>query len=391
MTLPPLTLAGATVLLPTGLTNGSLSIRDGKISEKTGTVVNLSGCYVLPGIIDLHGDAFERQVAPRPSAVFPLDQALRATDCEAAAHGITTAWMAQSWSWEGGLRGPEATLRLLDALDRYRPGAFVDMRVQLRIETHTVDTLDLLIAAVTTHSIDYAVFNNHLPEARQMSRTNPEEILGWAKKAGRTPEEHMAIVDEAFQQNPQVPRYLCNLAAFFDQTGLRYGSHDDGTAETRCYFDEIGAKICEFPTTQAAARAAHSLGNPVLMGAPNIVRGGSQSGNIAAEDLIRAGLCDVLVSDYHYPSMAQAAFNLVDTGVLSLSAAWALISTNAADIMGLSDRRTLTVGQRADLVVVEKDTRRITATIAGGKLAHLSGETGRRFVSGLAAVAHAAE
>ncbi|MEM9639020.1 MAG: alkylphosphonate utilization protein, partial [Pseudomonadota bacterium] len=222
MTLPPLTLAGATVLLPTGLIDSPLSIRDGKISEKTGTVVDLSGCYVLPGIIDLHGDAFERQVAPRPSAVFPLDQALRATDCEAAAHGITTAWMAQSWSWEGGLRGPEATLRLLDALDRYRPGAFVDMRVQLRIETHTVDTLDLLKAAVTTHGIDYAVFNNHLPEARQMSRSNPEEILGWAKKAGRTPEEHMAIVDEAFQQNPQVPRYLCNLAAFFDQTGLRY-------------------------------------------------------------------------------------------------------------------------------------------------------------------------
>lgn len=391
MALPPLTLTGATVLWPDGLSERPVSIRNGRISEAGGSAIDLSGTYVLPGIVDLHGDAFERQVAPRPSAVFPLDQALRATDCEAAAHGVTTAWMAQSWSWEGGLRGPDATARLLDALEIYRQTALIDLRVQLRIETHTIDTLDTLKDVIAAHGVDYAVFNDHLPEARQKSRTNPEEILGWAKKAGRTPQEHMAVVDGAFLQNPKVPRYLCNLAAFFDAQGIRYGSHDDASAETRVYFNEIGAKICEFPTSQAAARAARSLDNPILMGAPNIVRGGSQSGNVAALDLIRAGLCDVLVSDYHYPSMAQSAFALVETGTLDLPAAWALISATPAAVMGLSDRGTLTVGKRADLVVVDKKTHRITATISGGRLAHLSGETGQRFISGLATVAHAAE
>lgn len=391
MILPPLSLTGATVLGPDGLSEQPLSIRGGKITEQAGTAIDLSGTYVLPGIIDLHGDAFERQVAPRPSTVFPLDQALRATDCEAAAHGVTTAWMAQSWSWEGGLRGPAFTRDLLAALSAYRPHALTDLKIQLRIETHTIDTLDALKDAVATHGVDYAIFNNHLPEARQMARTRPELILGWATKAGRTPDEHMAIVDDAFLQSPKVPRYLCNLAAFFDAQGVRYGSHDDTSAETRCYYDEIGAKICEFPTSHAAARAARSLENPILMGAPNVVRGGSQSGNIAAVDLIKAGLCDALVSDYHYPSLSQAAFALAEAGTLDLPAAWALISTKPATIMGLADRGSLTAGKRADLVVVDKHTQRITATVVGGRVTHLSGETAARFIAGLSDLAHAAE
>lgn len=391
MILPPLTLMGATVLDATGLVDRPLSIRDGIVSDTPGSRIDLSGSYLLPGIIDLHGDAFERQIAPRPSAVSPLDQALRATDCEAAAHGVTTAWMAQSWSWEDGLRGPEFACQVLKALNAYQPHALVDLRVQLRIETHTIDTLERLKQAITDNGVDYAIFNDHLPQARQMARTNPEEILGWAKKAGRTPEAHMAIVGAAFLQNAKVPRYLCSLAAFFDSQGIRYGSHDDANAETRCYYDEIGAKLCEFPTTQIAARAAHSRGNPMLMGAPNVVRGGSQSGNIPALGLIRAGLCDVLVSDYHYPSLAQAAFGLVAVGALDLASAWAMISARPAAVMELADRGTLAPGKRADLVVVDKQTHRITATIAGGRMAHLSGASGQRFISGMVDIADAAE
>lgn len=391
MTLPPITFTGATVLGPDGLADRPLSFRDGVISDRPGREIDLQDAYILPGIIDLHGDAFERQIAPRVSAVFPLDQALRATDCDAACHGVTTAWMAQSWSWEGGLRGPDFTIRLLNALHDYRPHAMVDLRIQLRIETHTVETFETLVKTIADFELDYAVFNNHLPEARQMAKDKPEEILGWAKKAGRTPEEHMRIVDDAYVQSPRVPRYLCNLASFFDAKGIRYGSHDDSTAETRCYFNEMGATICEFPTSQTAARAARSLRNPVLMGAPNVVRGGSQSGNIAALDLIKTGDCDALVSDYHYPSLAQAAFSLVQSGALDLARAWALISARPAEILGLADRGTLIPGKRADLVVVDKATHRIAATISQGRLAHLSGELGQRFITEAHPLAHAAE
>ncbi len=180
-----------------------VSIRDGRISEAGGSAIDLSGTYVLPGIIDLHGDAFERQVAPRPSAVFPLDQALRATDCEAAVHGVTTAWMAQSWSWEGGLRGPDATARLLDALEIYRQTALIDLRVQLRIETHTIDTLDTLKDVIVAHGMDYAVFNDHLPEARQKSRGFPVDQAA-AQPAGERVHHH----DHQHDQNDVIGHFF---------------------------------------------------------------------------------------------------------------------------------------------------------------------------------------
>jgi alpha-D-ribose 1-methylphosphonate 5-triphosphate diphosphatase len=188
-----------------------------------------------------------------------------------------------------------------------------------------------------------------------------------------------------------VPRYLCKLATGFDALGVRYGSHDDPDAATRDYFNSIGAKACEFPTARSAAHVARVNGNPILMGAPNVVRGGSQSGNIAAQDLIAENLCDILVSDYHYPSLAQAAFTLVDAGVCSLARAWAMISSAPATAMGLEDRGTLAQGKRADLVIIDKATRRIGATICAGKIAHMSGEIGARFVSGLHGMAVAAE
>jgi alpha-D-ribose 1-methylphosphonate 5-triphosphate diphosphatase len=120
------------------------------------------------------------------------------------------------------------------------------------------------------------------------------------------------------------------------------------------------------------------------MGAPNVVRGGSQSGNIAAEALVAEGLCDALVSDYYYPALAQSAWRLADTGALSFAAAWEAVSTVPARIAGLADRGRLAPGQRADLVVVDPRTRTVEATIAGGRMAHLAGGAAQRFIAGIA-------
>jgi alpha-D-ribose 1-methylphosphonate 5-triphosphate diphosphatase len=130
---------------------------------------------------------------------------------------------------------------------------------------------------------------------------------------------------------------------------------------------------------------------PVIMGAPNVVRGGSQAGNVAAEELIAAGQCDALVSDYHIPALALAAWTLVERGVLDLPRAWALISEKPADILRLPDRGKLNPGLRADLVVVNAETRAIEATIAGGRLTYLAGEAGCRFLSQPQAMRMAAE
>jgi alpha-D-ribose 1-methylphosphonate 5-triphosphate diphosphatase len=172
---------------------------------------------------------------------------------------------------------------------------------------------------------------------------------------------------------------------------VRYGSHDDPDAATRDYYGMIGARICEFPTRHAPAQVARSQGHPVLMGAPNVVRGGSQSGNVAASDLIRAGLCDALVSDYHYPSLPRAAFKLADAGFLPLGAAWRMISTTPAQIMGLSDRGEIAQGKRADLVICNAATRVIEGTMVQGRWSHLCGDLAQRISAPRAAMAHAAE
>ncbi|WP_040607883.1 alpha-D-ribose 1-methylphosphonate 5-triphosphate diphosphatase [Oceanicola sp. S124] len=379
---PSLRLTGASVLRDGALQARSIAFAEGRITRGPLPEVDLSGYLVLPGIVDLHGDAFERHIAPRPSAPFPIETGLRATDREAAANGVTTAWLAQSWSWEGGARGPEFTLDLLAALALYRRDhALTDLRVQIRCETHTVETESRLLAAIRDHGIDYVVFNNHLEEAVQMMETRREDLMIWARKAGRSLPEHMQIVQEARRQAREVPRFLCRLAEQFDALGVTYGSHDDPDGETRETFSMIGAKICEFPTARSAAALARAVGDPILMGAPNVVRGGSQSGNIAAEELIRAGLCDALVSDYYYPALHQAAFALVDRGLLPLAAAWEMISTRPAEILRLPDRGRLEPGMRADMVVINAETRAIEATICGGRITHLAGEAAHRFAT----------
>lgn len=389
--LPPLRFTGATVLRDGELQQRSVAVADGRITKGPLPEVDLSGYLILPGIIDLHGDAFERHVAPRPTAPFSLNIGLSSVARDAASHGVTTAWLAQSWSWEGGRRSPERAVEVMRAVGRFRRRASIDLRVQVRCETHLVDSGPALLNAVREFGIDYVVFNNHLPEAVELMKSDPARLAYWAREAGRSPEDHMALVETAMARGREVPRHLCRLAEAFDGLGVVYGSHDDPDGETRERYSMIGARLAEFPTSRSAAAAAHAMGDPVLMGAPNVVRGGSQAGNIAAADLVRQGLCDALVSDYYYPALAEAVWTLVDAGILSLPKAWALISTNPAAILRLPDRGLIDYGRRADLCVINAQTRQVEMTISGGRLAYLAGEAAHRFAHRISPMSLAAE
>ncbi len=389
--LPPLRLTGSQILRDGELQRRSISIDRGRITQSRLPDVDLSGYLVMPGIIDLHGDGFERHMAPRPSAPFPVQAGLASTDREAASHGVTTAYLAQGWSWEGGHRSPDQAEVLMVALDNYRPRALTDLRLQIRAETHLVDAGAQLIAAVKRHNIGYVVFNDHLEEGLDMRRLAPADFALWARKVGKQPEDLGRAMELAKLRACDVPRHLCTLAEAFDDLGVLYGSHDDPDGETRERYSMIGARIAEFPTTKQAARAAHAMMCPVIMGAPNVVRGKSQAGNISASDLVAEGLCDALVSDYHIPALALAAWALVDRGIASLPKAWAMISTNPAEIMRMPDRGRLDPGMRADLVVMNAETRQIEATICAGRLSYLAGDAGRRFMSAPQALRVAAE
>lgn len=379
--LPPLRLTGGRVLRDGALVADAITISDGVISDGPARDIDVSGYLVLPGIIDLHGDGFERHLSPRPSAPFDKRRALSSVAAELAVNGVTTAWLAQSWSWEGGFRSGDATCALLDALQQARAELSVDMRLQIRLETHVIDEHAVLRDAMTRYGVDYVVFNNHLPEALDMVAHKPLRFAQWAAQQGRPPEELMVIIHKAQEQDADVPAALAILARQMAAEGVQMGSHDDATAETRAYFRGIGARICEFPTTVVAAQAARDAGDPILMGAPNVVRGGSQSGNIAAEDLVRADLCNGLVSDYYYPALKQSVFALTDRGARDFPAAWAMVSEQAAALIGLQDRGRLADGQRADVVVLNPHTRRVEMTLSAGRVAYLSGGMAQRMVA----------
>lgn len=379
--LPALRLTGAQILRDGEMQARSLGLADGRLVRGHLPEVDLSGFYILPGIIDLHGDGFEHHMSPRPTAPFPLAAGLASFDREAASHGVTTAYLAQSWSWEGGHRAPDHCEAILAALDAYRPQMMTDLRIQIRAETHLVSETQRLIAVVKRFGVGYVVFNDHLEEGFQMSRVAPSAFDHWARKVGKTPEELAESIQVARVSRGEVARSLCRLAEAFDAMGVVYGSHDDPDGETREKFRMIGATVAEFPLTHRAAAAAHAMFSPVIMGAPNVVRGQSQAGNASASDLVAAGLCDALVSDYHVPALPLAVWSLVDRGILSLPKAWALVSSGPAEILRMTDRGRLEPGQRADVVVIDAASRRIEATICGGRLTYLAGKAARRFLA----------
>lgn len=370
-----LLLAGGTVLLARdGLQRADLSVRGGMIGRVGGSggggpVLDVSGLLVLPGIVDLHGDAFERQVQPRPGVDFPVDLAMRDTEAQLLANGITTAYHGVTLSWEPGLRSLTAWRAVLDALDG---GDWTcDMRVHLRWEAYNLEALETALADIAAGRVHLLAFNDHTPAIiRKLS--DPVEGAKYAGRAGMKMDAFQDLAHGIASRTGDVPGGLDRIAAAARAAGLPMASHDDDSIAVREAFRSRGARICEFPMQEAVAEAAVAAGDFVAMGCPNVVRGGSHLGWASAARLAEAGLCTVLTSDYYYPAMSRAAFILAERGVLDLPKAWALISANAARAAGLTDRGTIETGKRADLVVADPSTGRPLATIVGGRIAHLA-------------------
>ncbi|SLN65877.1 Alpha-D-ribose 1-methylphosphonate 5-triphosphate diphosphatase [Roseovarius litorisediminis] len=376
-----LRLVGAQVLTPIGLGDMPLSLAEGQIvDDSTGREVDLSGFLVLPGIVDAHGDGFERHLAPRRGAMKDLDQGLIAAEAELAANGITTAMLAQFYSWEGGMRGPEFAEQVFTAITAIGAGVMTDLRAQLRFETSMLEHYDLVQKMIARHGIGYVVFNDHLPHEALEKGKRPPRLTGQALRIGRNPEKHLEFMQGLHARMGDVPNALTKLSADLLTQGVLLGSHDDRTVEGRAAARARGVTIAEFPETAEAIEAACAGKDPVIMGAPNVVRGGSHNGNVSAIEMVMMGLVDALASDYHYPSLRRAAFLLADSGVTDLTAAWALISSGPAQVLGLADRGELSPGKRADLVVMDAKTRTVAATIAGGRVSYMSGEAAARFV-----------
>ena len=382
MTALSLTLTGAQVLLPErGLCSAELSIADGIVTvTEAGRRVDLSGYMVLPGIVDLHGDGFERHLAPRRGAMKEMNEGVIATEAELAANGITTAVMAQFYSWEGGIRGPDFAARVFAAIRAVRGQVATDLIPQLRFETHMLEDYDAVLDLVATADIPYVVFNDHLPHDRLAAGKTPRNLTGQALKAGRNPDRHHAMLQDMHRRAPEVPAALDRLSAQLANLGVQMGSHDEQSTADRAIWRGRGVRVSEFPETVEAAETARDGGDAVVLGAPNVVRGGSHKGNASAVELIAMGLGDALASDYHYPSPRRAALMLARSGVLDFAAAWRLVSEGPAGVLGLTDRGQLAPGKRADIVILDQPSQRVAATLSGGQISYLSGDIAARFI-----------
>ena len=367
-----LTISGGEVLSPEGgFERRDLAVADGRIAAAAGggEVLDASGLLVLPGIVDIHGDAFERQIMPRPGVHFPLDVALLDTDRQMAANGITTAYHAVTWSWEPGLRGRDTLLALMAALEALEGRLVVDTRLHLRIETYNLGAMDELCGWLAAGRVDLLAFNDHFMEIYDQCR-DAEKIGKYADRAGLAHDAFLGLLEEVRKGAPEVPAAVRRIAAAAEAAGVVRLAHDEESLADRSLYRSLGALISEFPEIEEVAREAVDAGESVVFGAPNVLRGRSHADSPTAADMVRKGLCTVLASDYYYPALLLAPFRLAADGILPLEEAWALVSANPARAAGLTDRGTLAEGARADILLIDPSgpVPRPAAVLAAGRL-----------------------
>ena len=291
---------GGRVLLGTEIADTSLRIAGRDIaavgSDHGSPRINAEGLLVLPGIVDLHGDAFERQMMPRAGVDFPIDVALADSDRQAISNGITTVYHATTWSWEPGLRSGDNARQLLQAIEAMRPQLAADTRFHLRHETYNLDAEAEIIEWLSEGRIDLLAFNDHM-DSTVASLAKPQKRSRMVERTGLSGEAFDRLVESVVSRAHDVPASIARLAQAAREAEVRMLSHDDDSPEMRRGFRSQGVGIAEFPVNEETAREAAASGDFIVFGAPNVVRGGSHTGWTKASDMIAKGLCSVLASD----------------------------------------------------------------------------------------------
>ncbi|HEX2147182.1 MAG TPA: alpha-D-ribose 1-methylphosphonate 5-triphosphate diphosphatase [Pseudorhizobium sp.] len=356
-------LSNARIIVGEQILSGSLVIRDGKIAEvcegASRVGEDLEGDYLVPGLIELHTDHLEQHYSPRPGVRWNTTAAIQAHDAQVATSGITTVFdcLRMGADEDGGFEKGEMR-DLADAIQAaQRDGRLRSEHLfHLRCEVSSDNVLEHFADFEQDPYVRLVSLMDHAPGQRQFQSMD-QYVLYYKEKRG--------LSDEAFAQfvarrQAGSAKYAAihrdELARICAERGITVASHDDATLD---HVDEAighGVRLAEFPTSFDAAEASHKAGMSVLMGAPNIVRGKSHSGNIAARELAERGVLDVLSSDYVPLSLLHAPFVLSDEleGV-SLPQAIAMVTSTPARTVGLEDRGRIAPGLRADLVRVHRE------------------------------------
>jgi len=360
----PIVLANANIVAVDRVFVGWLAVDQGRIVEigegrSPKGAIDCRGDYLLPGLVELHTDHLEAHFMPRPRVFWHAGSAVMAYDAQIAAAGITTVFdsfrvgMDEYEDWRVGVG--EQVVTLADAIERARVADLLraDHQTHLRCEIPSPNVVESLEDFLARHPARLVSLMDHTPGQRQF-RDLDKYFIYYQGKTGRSESELADVVRErraVGRERAEANRP--RVVAVAQAHGLTLASHDDTTVEDVEQAKREGVHIAEFPTTLEAAAASRAAGMATVMGAPNVVRGGSHSGNASARDFAEAGLLDILSSDYVPAALLMAAFHLADAPhVGGLAGAVRMVTKNPAEAAGLADRGEIIVGRRADLVRV---------------------------------------
>lgn len=361
---------------------GALRLYRGKIDavvvgDAPDEALPTPGLTAIPGIIDLHGDMLERDIEPRPNALFPFSLGIYELDKRLVATGITTAYAAISFAWKKSeLRREENAIRIVNQINAQRECLLADLRVHVRFEINNPHTLDVLTRLLQEDKVQLVSLMDHTPGQGQFNDIDGyiEFMRRWTNDADKDPIEQQLIdklkanivTAAETPRNWELARDMVNIALAH---GVPVASHDDDTLDKVAKMADLGVSISEFPVTLAAAEEATRRGMHVVMGAPNAYRGTSTSNNLSALDGVRAGVVDSLATDYFPAAPLQAAFRIADEGILPLHEAINLITRNPADAVGMTEPGRIEPGTVGDVVLVAEDNDhpRVHATFRNGE------------------------
>ncbi len=356
----PVTFTNAKLILPDQILEGTLAVENGMISDlsdgNTSNALDCEGDYLIPGLVELHTDHLEHHYKPRPGVTWNAISAVQAHDAQIACSGITTVFDALRVGMEDDADLTAEDMRgMADAIGTGRQEGRLraDHYIHLRCEVSADNCVEGFELFNDDPRVRLASLMDHTPGQRQFTSLDQFELYYKTKKgfSEEQMKEFMLQMKARADRNSDKNRLA--IADRARAAGIMLASHDDATLAHVEEASKFGINVAEFPTTMEAARASHEAGMAVLMGAPNVVRGKSHSGNISARDLATAGYLDVLSSDYVPVSLLQAAF-LLTRQVESISIPEALqkVTRTPAEAVGLTDRGALEIGRRADLVQV---------------------------------------
>lgn len=355
-----LALTNARIVLADEVVSGTLLVREGRIAAVDAGAStkgeDMEGDYLIPGLVELHTDHLENHYRPRPGVFWDPLAALHAHDAQIAGSGITTVFDAVRIGSDVDLPDMLShAQRLVGAVRTGREAGWLRAEhfIHLRCELPSHDVVAHFDALADHPSTRLASVMDHTPGQRQFRSLDAYKGF-YARQMGSTEAELQAYLDARQSEHEQYS--TANRQALVERArrlGIALASHDDATLAHVEEAEADGVAIAEFPTTLEAAAAAHDAGLAVLMGAPNVVRGRSHSGNVSATDLVAAGLLDILSSDYVPFALLQAAFVLPSrVAGLDLPRALATVTRNPARAAGFDDRGEIAPGKRADLVRV---------------------------------------